>query len=215
MKKSMTEEEFHRIYVRVSELVSKHLPKEVKMPSKGIPGKPTKDALVLCALYKYIMQPVSKLELTAIMHSFYPETNDVQQARHLAKQKGFWIESGTRGDGNLKPNEYMLVSIEETYPGWNGRREAFQGNFEQLKAEYDFRCATCGSKEGEPQFHNKGLTTRLQQGHMDPRIRTLENNTIPQCGECNRAYRDWFVFDRNGRVRDINPESDRNWNIQN
>lgn len=30
-----------------------------------------------------------------------------------------------------------------------------------------------------------------------------EENIIPQCQKCNRAYRDFWVFDERGRVRGI------------
>ena len=181
----------------------------VKFPNWRTGNKPSRNAVALCALYKYQNQTVTKAELTAIMRSFFPDTDDVQQARHLGRQNGFWIESGTRGDSDVKPNEYRLVSVIEPYPGWNGRRSGQNLNFDDLKAEYGNRCATCGSKQGEPQFHNPSVTTSLQEGHMDPRNRSLQGNAIPQCGECNRAYRDWYIFDANGRVKDINPESSR------
>jgi hypothetical protein len=211
--KTLSEEEFDSLYERVAILVKTNLGDQIRMPRKLSGALPSKDSLVLVALYKYFRQVVSKEELTGIVRAFYPETNDVQQARHLGKQKGFWIESGTRGEGNLRPNDYMLVSLEEPYPGWSGLRTSFQGDFDQLKKLYGYRCATCGSKEGEPQFHNPGILTQLQAGHMDPNIRELEGNAIPQCGECNRAYRDWFIFDVNGRVRDINRNSSRDWHL--
>ena len=50
----------------------------------------------------FIRKEVSKQELTDFIRQFYPETNDVQQARHLSKQKGYNIISGTRGDINEK-----------------------------------------------------------------------------------------------------------------
>jgi hypothetical protein len=36
---------------------------------------------------------------------------------------------------------------------------------------------------------------------MDPLHK--ESGFIPQCEECNRAYKDWFVFDNEGRVKTI------------
>lgn len=211
--KTLKIEEFDSLYPRVAGLVKANLTDLLKMPRQYSGELPSKDALVLVALYKYFRQVVSKDELTVIVRSYYPGTNDVQQARHLGKQKGFWIESGTRGEGNLRPNDYMLVSLDEPYPGWGGARAGYSGDFEGLKAEYLFRCATCGSKEGEEQLHAPGVITKLQIGHMDPRVRDLSGNAIPQCGECNRAYRDWFIFDKNGRVRDINRESSRDWRL--
>ena len=50
----------------------------------------TKDVLVLVYLaYDYPnTRKVSKNELTNFIRTFYPEVNDVQQARHLGAQKG-------------------------------------------------------------------------------------------------------------------------------
>ena len=60
----------------------------------------TKDALTL--VYLSLDYPnthvVSKKELTEFIRTFYPEVSDVQQARHLAAQKGWYILSGTRKD---------------------------------------------------------------------------------------------------------------------
>lgn len=61
-------------------------------------GNFTKDALVLVYLaYDYPKtRIVSKEELTKFVRSFYPATNDVQQARHLGAQAGWWIVAGGR-----------------------------------------------------------------------------------------------------------------------
>jgi hypothetical protein len=183
----------------------------LKPPTKMRAGLPTKDAIVLAFLFKNLGKPVTKSELTSAVRFFYPEVNDVQQGRHLAAQRGFWIESGTRGDSgqSLRPNEYMLVTLEETYPGWRDHRREMPDDFETLKTLYGNRCATCGSSEGETNFINASARTVLQQGHMDPRLGLVAGNVIPQCQICNRAYRDWFIFYPNGRVRTINPSSPR------
>ena len=45
--------------------------------------------------------------------------------------------------------------------------------------------------------------TLLQQGHKDPSLPLTLNNTIPQCQFCNRASRNYFIFDNKGRVEKI------------
>lgn len=217
--KSITNEEFDSIYRSIKAVHAEFLESSgVKMPrDRGADGKPTKNALVLCALAKYLGQPVTKSELTAMVRAHYPETTDVQQGRHLARQEGWHIASGTRRDSfvSLAPDEYMLVSLESTYPtfrGVDGHRAARTAlDFEGLKAEYGNRCATCGSAEGEPCFLNPSVPTILQEGHMDPAKPLELGNIIPQCNECNRAYLDKFIFDGQGRVSDINIES-HHWN---
>lgn len=139
-------------------------------------------------------------------------TNDVQQARHLAQQDGWYIVSGTRGDMHCKENgvkygEYMLVTTREAYPSYKKikRKEVLSANnFEELKEIYGHRCVTCGSKEGEPCYLYPETITQLQQGHKDPNKQLTIDNTIPQCQFCNRASRDYFVFDNKGRGEKIN-----------
>jgi len=195
----------------------------VKLPRLKSGNSYTKDALVLCYLFKNIGNPVSKSELTDFVRQYFPDTNDVQQARHLGRQKGFFIVSGTRGDMfdaipslseiSLGKNDYCLVNLNQPYPGYSGidghRSSRGGSNLNDLIKNYNFRCATCGSKQGEGNLLNPLVKTQLQEGHMNPNLPLSETNTIPQCSECNRAYRDWFVFDGNGRVVDINITSPR------
>ena len=69
---------------------------------------------------------------------------------------------------------------------------------------YENRCATCGTKEGEPSHRYGEDKVVLQQGHRDPsKPATDLDNIIPQCQFCNRAYRGDYVFDDKGRVSAI------------
>jgi hypothetical protein len=169
----------------------------------------TKDGLCLVFLYSKFQKPVSKEDLTKFIKGHYPDVNDVQQARHLGAQKGWYILSGTRGDsiGDLKPGEYMLHSVSEPYPDYTiGRRLNSMNveSWEELKKLYHNRCITCGSVEGKQHLVNSGTTTKLQQGHMNPQLPLDLDNVIPQCDWCNRAYRSYFCFDNKGRVSKIN-----------
>jgi hypothetical protein len=172
-------------------------------------GTFTKDALCLVLLFSKFQKSVSKAELTSFIKAYYPNVNDVQQARHLGAQKGWYILSGTRGDslGNLQPGEYMLHSLSEPYPDYTiGRRinSLNVGSWNELKNSYHNRCVTCGSEEGKKHLINSGTITKLQQGHMNPQEPLDLSNTIPQCDWCNRAYRSYFCFDNKGRVSKIN-----------
>lgn len=179
----------------------------VALPSLRKKDGYTKDALVLVYLaqgYPHT-RAVSKDELTDFIRRYYPDTNDVQQARHLAAQKGWYIESGTRGDmasRDLRPGEYRLKTLTEHYPGFTAqRRQQAEGDWwEQMKADYDYRCACCGSREGEPHRYWKGTITKLEMGHMDPTKPLTPDNTIPQCEKCNRPDRNDWIYDRKGRV---------------
>ena len=69
-----------------------------------------------------------------------------------------------------------------------------------LKIRYKNRCASCGSEEGKPNLRYPSATTKLQLGHRNPHKPLTEDNSIPQCQFCNRADRDWWVYDERGRV---------------
>lgn len=53
---------------------------------------------------------VSKEELTRFIRSHYPDTNDVQQARHLGAQAGWWIVAG--GRDNIVNVKSAIEAIE-------------------------------------------------------------------------------------------------------
>jgi hypothetical protein len=182
----------------------------VKLPQLDL-ARPSNRVLVLCVLYKYIGTAVSKVDLTAVVRSFNPGANDVQDGRHLGPQQGFNVSSGRRGDsGGLKAGQYRLENLTEVYPEFDRKRRDFAAvdGWGEIKELFGFRCATCGSKDGERHLLNTSVTkTVLHAGHMDPRKPLTNENLIPQCELCNQAYQDKFIFDRNGRVKDINIDS--------
>lgn len=205
-----TDEEIQRTYDLVADYHAKYLAQYgVKLPQlRRASGEYQQIALVLVYLARGYpdVKTVSKSELTQYMRRYVPGINDVQQARHLAAQHGWYILSGTRKDGqdvNLLPGEYRLVSLEKAYPGFSGQRRvdwSAPDYWAQLKAAYGYRCACCGSKEGEPNIHWPSTITVLQKGHMDPAKPLGPGNVIPQCTRCNQPARDFWVFDDKGRV---------------
>ena len=205
----MEDAKVREVYAEIKKCYDKHLKdKGVVLPSLERGGQFTKDALVLAYLCQGYPNTkiVTKNELTRFIQNYYSDVADVQQARHLAAQKGWYILSGTRGDNNsqgLKSGEYKLISLEECYPGFSKERRVFKEGddfFEDLKKAYDYRCATCGSKEGEPHRYWTKTTTILQKGHMNPSKPLEAGNIIPQCDKCNRPDRNYWVYDEKGRV---------------
>lgn len=201
----MDKKELQQKYKIIETYYNKYLKKhDVKLPTLyRTSDMPSKDALVLIYLSENYpkTREVSKEELTKFIKKFYPDTNDVQQARHLSMQKGWYIVSGTRGDAGISKGSYKLISLEKPYPGYcQERREGFRGDFESIKKKYDYRCATCGSKEGTEHLFRKGVIVQLQEGHMNPAMPLEEGNIIPQCQICNRPDRNKWVFDKTGRV---------------
>lgn len=202
------------IYKTIQEFHKKYLAKcGVKLPKLyDKKGKFTKDALVLVYLaYDYPdTRKVSKVELTRFIRSYYPDTNDVQQARHLGAQSGWWIVSGGRDNIvlNIKRGSYQLYTLEQPYPSFKkGHRVAETSNWKKIRQKYNFRCVTCGSQEGKPHFHWPATKTILQKSHMDPNKPLISGNIIPQCQKCNRADRNRWIYDDKGRVVKLaNPE---------
>lgn len=202
--------EIQQTYDLLADYHGKHLNElGVKLPQlRKASGDYVLSALTLVYLARGYpdVKTVSKSELTQFMRQYVPEINDVQQARHLAAQGGWYILSGTRKDGqdmNVLPGEYRLISLEKAYPGFNSQRRVDLSSpdyWEQLKAAYGYRCACCGSKEGEPNFNWPDTITVLQKGHMNPAKALGPGNLIPQCVKCNQPARDFWVFDDKGRV---------------
>lgn len=118
----MSENEIKEIFKIIQEHYKKYLKndevKPINLQDKS--GKFTKDALTLCYLAQNYpnTKAVSKNDLTAFVREFYPDTTDVQQARHLAKQKGYYIISGTRGDigQRLKAGHYQPIESSNIIP---------------------------------------------------------------------------------------------------
>jgi len=206
----LTNEEIKNLYEQIEKMWESNLKKfGVILPRLKNGSKFTKDALVLVYLFSKLNEVVTKRELTSFIQKYYPETNDVQQARHLAAQKGWFILSGTRNDiearnRNLSSGDYLLITLDKHYPNFTHLRRTYsmegETAWEELKKAYNFRCATCGSKEGEKNIHYPGSITRLQKGHMDPSKPLEMGNIIPQCEKCNRPDRNYFVYNAKGRV---------------
>lgn len=143
-----------------------------------------------------------KGELTSFIRRFYPNTNDVQQARHLGAQKGWFIASGGRDNVHVKKiGEYRLITLEEPYPHFKGHRMKEKNDWDNIKSFYGNRCATCGSEEGKRNLHYTNTITKLQKSHINPLKPLSQGNIIPQCQKCNRAYRNFWIFDERGRIR--------------
>lgn len=205
----MTDQKINELYTLIKQYHKEYLKSHgVLLPSLKRGNKYTKDALVLVYLAQGYPNTaiVSKDDLTNFIRQYYPSVNDVQQARHLAAQKGWYVLSGTRKDNaslGLKAGEYKLKNLTEHYPGFTHERREFLANddyFEELKKQYDYKCATCGSQEGKPHRYWKNTITVLQKGHMDPSKPLEPGNIIPQCEKCNRADRNYWIYDEKGRV---------------
>ncbi|MBQ7039275.1 MAG: hypothetical protein IJN39_01780, partial [Clostridia bacterium] len=156
--KKLTTQQILDTYKLISEFHEKYLKKHgVVLPNLNKGNSYTKDALVLIYLAQGYPDTkiISKTELTEFIKVYYPETNDVQQARHLGAQKGWYILSGTRNDNtslNIPSGSYKLQSLTKCYDGFTAERreELYDGDYwENLKKAYGYKCACCGSEEGK------------------------------------------------------------------
>lgn len=204
----MNENELLKTFNLIKNYYEKYLKKygvkNIKLQDKK--GNFTKDALTLCYLAKDYpnTKAISKNELKEFIRYFYHDITDVQQARHLAKQKGYFVVSGTRGDvgRDIRAVFYRLITLEKPYPSYksNRRRGIESKSFLELKKEYDYKCATCGSLDGKVHNIFKNEITKLQAGHINPSLPLEPGNIIPQCQVCNRPNRDRWIYDKTGRV---------------
>lgn len=203
------DEEIENLYMELKKYHEQYLKKfNVKLPRLKTRDKFTKNALVLVYLFNKFEEPVTKEELTYFLSLYDERSNDVQQGRHLGQQSGWFIITGTRNDEqcekyNVKYGEYALISVKEYYPEFKHlKREVniTDDEWNNLKKEYNNKCATCGSIEGEKNFHYPNIITSLQKGHMNPNEELKLGNIIPQCSECNRQDRNYFIYNKKGRV---------------
>lgn len=204
----MTDKEIQDTYDLVKKYHNDHLKTHgVKLPALKWGKNYTKYALTLVYLAEGYpnTKVVTKNQLTTFLMNYFDDINDVQQARHLGAQYGFYILSGTRGDSEvgLKDGEYKLSTLETPYPGFTAeKRESnlTDDEWESLKKEYGYRCACCGSKEGERHLLWPATITKLQKGHMNPSKPLAKGNVIPQCSKCNQPDKNYWVYDAKGRV---------------
>ena len=134
MKKMLSDSELSNFYSEIKKSWNKNLKEFGVIFPKLRNGKNyTKDILVLIYLYKNIGKAISKEELTSFIKEYYPKVNDVQQARHLGQQKGWFVLSGTRADiqakeYGIKAGEYMLITLETHYPNFTNLRRTYEGD---------------------------------------------------------------------------------------
>lgn len=156
----------------------------------------------LAVLWHCREHQVHKNQVSRIVQREIPTAAADQQVRHL-KRAGWNVTTPRRGWHQLADPYAPSPELVNEAARRQGRLRA--RDFEEVKRAFGNRCATCGAADGEPDPRYGGARTELQQGHQDPSGPADDpENIIPQCGPCNRQYRDDFVFDNRGRVRAVN-----------
>lgn len=170
--------------------------------------------LQLILLLEYRKCFVHKDLISEFVRFHKPSSALDQQARHLGTQQNWYVLNKGAQVPDTEPlikvpsGYHYLVSIDFGNP--KAIRDALKRSgrlgaktFEHLKIVYNNRCATCGAEEGKKDFRTNEII-HLQQGHMNPRKELTLDNTIPQCQYCNQTYKDYFLFDTEGRVVAVN-----------
>jgi hypothetical protein len=176
-----------------------------------LPGFDTHGAWVIVYLYCHLGEEVHKNAVSTWIRNNWISTVSESQTRHLGSQGGwnFYIGGMKRPDGQVisggkRSGVGVLWDMTTVAPHWKQHRKSAvnRGDWDEIKQAFDYRCATCGSKEGEANFRNTSLITSLQKGHMNNEAGSdmSASNIIPQCLECNQAYRDKVNFDETGLV---------------
>ncbi|MCY4215658.1 MAG: hypothetical protein OXC92_01570 [Flavobacteriaceae bacterium] len=152
----------------------------------------------LSLLHYYKDESIHKDDVSEIVREYLPDANLDTQVRHL-KRDGWEIEDpeNRRGYFKLNPLKPSEVFIQKQHLD---QIRINRPEFDEIKKIYDYRCATCGEREGEKHRFYKEIV-KLEKGHKDPHVAKSKEDYIPQCQFCNKAYKDKVTFDEYGRVK--------------
>lgn len=148
----MTDKEIEAVYQIIQEYHEKYLKKhDVTLPRlRDGKGNYIKDALVLVYLARFYPSTVSvmKEELTEFIRKFYPKITDVQQAKQLGMQKGWFIAAGGRDDIQMrKRGEYRLITLERPYPHFKGHRIEATGDWDAVNSNMEIAALPAAPKK--------------------------------------------------------------------
>lgn len=93
----------------------------VTLPRLEISSGLTQSAVALVGLYSVLGTPVTKDELTEFVRHYVPGARDLQEGRHLGKQRGWHVLSASRNDSGTSGwprDSYGLITVETTFPNW-------------------------------------------------------------------------------------------------
>ena len=167
----------------------KHLKdKKVKLPKES---SDTRKALEI--LYSKIGEFCKRSD---IVEQIEYTGGDFQHLKNL-KTYGWNVE--TKGNGDTFGATLLDLNVHPTYAA--DRKLDLITNWEEKKKYRNYRCFTCGTKENKPIWGNNGTICKLQKGHMNPNEPMTDDNTIPQCQQCNQTSQNDFIFNKWGRPK--------------
>lgn len=166
-------------------------------------GRFTVTGLMLAFFATRLGKVVDKQELVGFLRRMRVRSND-PQPRHIGMQLGFdFLVAGCvhpRTRQTLKRGQYCLLSIRRRKTPEHRTMQVTPSQFQKIKARFAFRCASCGSGEGQPHLKSPRLLTRLERGHMHPKKVLDVKNCIPMCAMCNSVYKNKAVFNARGFI---------------
>ena len=181
--------------------------KHLKQYGIKLPRDNTGKQIQLAVLYDaYKQDPerlINKNRISRTVVECLPHLSGDQQVRHL-RSDGWNIENSRGWHRFINPSQPSSQFVRQAV-----KRSSLltAKGFDDIKKAWHWRCASCGSREGQKDWRYDDIV-RLQKGHKDPEKPEAIENIIPQCQNCNRAYKSDFTFDDKGRVRavaDIGP----------
>ena len=197
-------EDFLINYNKEEDILLFNYEKHLKNYGIKLPIKESINYAVLLIMIRHgFKKIISKSELSKYLsEDLNYISNDVQQARHLSNKYGFNIltRNDTFNESKLL-NGYVLECLTKSsksfYFSYEKRKTSISNNdFETLKLNYDYKCASCGSEENKVNNKN-GKITILEKGHMNP-DKDISNNCIPMFSYCNKIYKDKYIFNSLG-----------------
>ncbi len=130
---------------------------------------------------------------------------DFQAGRHIGNGTGYNVKNyhhGVKG--------YCLVDKTFKSQPKVSQELLTEDMWLVIKQTYDFKCACCGTLEGEEMSRANGIC-KLEKGHMDPDLPLTSDNTIPQCPYCNGSSKDKRKFNKKGETIAIKEKISKNW----
>lgn len=162
----------------------------------------------LAILKRYEQNAVHKNDISQLLATLTNKAATDQQVRHLKTQGGWFVLN--RGDSyqgkDVPEGCHVLITTKHPSPGgaWQRRAVVAGEDWEKILQQYNYACASCGTKIGEQHRFDKSFVVKvLEKGHMNPSKPLEQGNIIPQCRWCNRTARGDFTFDEQGRPKAI------------
>jgi len=154
---------------------------------------------------------IEDIKKYVLRHGIKLTGGDSLQIRHLGLQYGFNILKGNEinpiTNKKIKKSHYMLLNLTTCHPAYicdKRQCNITKNEWNVILKEYDYKCACCGNKEGEPMRYNKYMICKLQQGHMNPLKSLTCGNVILQCKNCNQQYKNKAIFNKRGYIINFN-----------